>query len=288
MTAVHGNTKRFAVMGTPVGHSKSPAMHNAVYTAASIPWEYSAIECPDESSAAEQIERLRSGELSGLNITMPYKRLALAQARHVDASARAAGGANVLTMRDGEPWAFNTDGLGAVEAIELAAGKSVAGLKACVCGTGPTSSAIACALASKGVQSVTLFSRSADRAVAAIEAMSAGISAQEAAALQAAIYDDAASFVPACDVFVDATPLGMKPGDGSVVDTGLFHEGQVVFDVVYGHGVTQLVGGARDQGATAIDGSEMLVGQAVLSIEIWQESLGESFPVDRELMLAVF
>lgn len=287
MTAVHRDVKRFAVMGTPVGHSKSPAMHNAVYEAAGVSWVYEAIECPDESSALAQIEYLRSGELSGLNITMPYKRLALAQAQHVDASARAAGGANVLTMRNGELWAFNTDGLGAVEAIELAAGKSVAGLKACVCGTGPTSSAIACALAAKGAQSVTLFSRSADRAAAAIEAMATGISAQNAVVLQAASYDDAASLVSACDVFVDATPLGMNPGDGSIVDTRLFHEGQVVFDVVYGHGVTQLVGGAREQGTIAIDGSEMLVGQAVLSIEIWQESLGESFAIDRELMRAV-
>lgn len=282
------NKRHFAVIGTPVGHSKSPAMHNAAYKAAGIPWEYDAVECPDEQTALAQIERLRSGVLFGLNITMPYKRLALAQADEVDASALAAGGANVLTMRDDKLWAFNTDGLGAVDAIELAACKPVEDAVACVCGTGPTSSSIACALAAQGARKVSLLSRNLERAASAIEAMSAQIPAAQAAVLRPGSYDQAPSLVPECDVFVDATPLGMKPDDPSAVDTSLFHAGQVVFDVVYGHGVTQLVGGARERGAVAIDGSEMLVGQAVLSIQIWQESLGVSFPIDRELMRAVF
>ncbi len=280
--------RRFAVIGTPVGHSKSPAMHNAAYKAASVFWEYEAIDCADEVVALAQIARLRSGELSGLNITMPYKRLALAQAQGVDASVLAAGGANVLTVRDGKLWASNTDGLGAVDAIELAAGKSVDGAVACVCGTGPTSSSIACALAARGARKVTLLSRSLERAADAIEAMAAHIPAAQATVLQAGSYDQAQSLVPACDVFVDATPLGMGADDPSAVDTAFFHAGQVVFDVVYGHGVTKLVGGAREHGAVAIDGSEMLVGQAVLSIQIWQESLGVSFPIDRNLMRAVF
>lgn len=283
------NVARFAVIGTPVGHSKSPAMHNAAYAAACCGWEYSAIECVDEAAALEQINAVRNSALQGLNITMPYKRLAMAQADEADVSARIAGGANVLTLRDGKLLALNTDGLGAVNAIELAADKPVAGLTACVCGTGPTSRSIAYALVSRGVLRVALLSRRASRAQSAVEEMKAQIPGEcPASAFEAASYDAAAQLVPDCDIFVDATPLGMQAGDGAVIDTALLRKGQTVLDVVYGHGVTPLVSGARAQGAVAVDGSEMLVGQAVYSIMAWQESLGIEFPIDRELMRAVF
>lgn len=278
----------FAVIGTPVGHSLSPAMHNAMFCAAGVDWHYIAIECPCEEDALAQIERLREGELDGINITMPYKKLAMSQADVVDASARAAGGANVLARYpDGRLHAFNTDGLGAVDAVSAAHGVPVEGLKACVCGTGPTSCSIACALVAKGATSVILFSRNAQRAQDAVEHIASCLDEGDSRALHAASYDEAVELVPGCDVFIDATPRGMSADDESIVGTALFHSGQTVLDVVYAHGVTRLVAGARESGAQAIDGGEMLVGQALLSDLIWQEALGASFEVDRATMSAV-
>lgn len=276
--------KRFAVIGTPVGHSLSPAIHNIVYRAADVDWNYSAIECPTEEDALHQIDLVRMGHLDGVNITMPYKKLAMEQADLVDTSAVAAGGANVLVRRGNDLCAYNTDGLGAVDAIVRAGDLDVKRVRACVCGTGPTSSAIACALAMSGARSVTVFSRSEAKAALAVCHMASCLEPAQAAVLHPATYDDAFRIVPGCDVFVDATPRGMEPGDEPIINPGLFHEGQVVMDVVYAHGLTKIVAGAREQGAIAIDGGEMLVGQAALAIEIWQRELGYNFQVDRNIM----
>ena len=224
------------------------------------------------------------GHLDGINITMPYKKLAMEQADFVDSSAIAAGGANVLVRRGKHLCAYNTDGLGAVDAIVRAGNLDAAKIFACVCGTGPTSSAIACALAIRGAKSVTVFSRSAAKAQAAVRHMASCLDEAQAAVLHPATYDDVFRVVPGCNVFVDATPRGMSPDDEPIIDPNYFHEGQVVMDVVYAHGLTKIVEGARKQGAVAIDGGEMLVGQAALAIEIWQHELGYSFPVDRNIM----
>ena len=276
--------KRFAVIGTPVGHSLSPAIHNIVYRAADVDWSYSAIECPTEADALHQIDLVRMGHLDGINITMPYKKLAMEQADLVDASAVAAGGANVLVRRGKDLCAYNTDGLGAVDAIVRAADLDVTKVYACVCGTGPTSSSIACALAMSGAKSVTVFSRSAAKAASAVRHMASCLEPEQAAVLHPATYDDVFRIVPGCNVFVDATPRGMNPDDEPIISPSFFHEGQVVMDVVYAHGLTRIVDGAREQGAIAIDGGEMLVGQAALAIEIWQRELGYSFPIDRNIM----
>lgn len=276
--------RRFAVIGTPVGHSLSPAIHNIVYRDAGVDWTYEAIECPTKEDALHQMDLVRLGHLDGINITMPYKQLAMEQADFVDASAVAAGGANVLVRRGYDLCAYNTDGLGAVDAIVRAGSLDSKRIYACVCGTGPTSSAIACALASKGARQVTVFSRSLPKAVAAVGHMGRVLPEEAASVLEPASYDDVFRIVPGCNVFVDATPRGMNPGDEPIIDPSFFHSGQVVMDVVYAHGLTRIVEGARKRGAIAIDGGEMLVGQAALAIEIWQRELGYSFPIDRNAM----
>ena len=103
-TPEHGPL-RFAVIGTPVAHSLSPAMHNAVYQEAGVNWTYEAIDCPTDEDAVHQIDLVRAGHLKGLNVTMTYKQLAMEKADHVDTVARAAGGANGLVRPGDALWA---------------------------------------------------------------------------------------------------------------------------------------------------------------------------------------
>ncbi len=280
----------FILIGDPVAHSLSPRMHNRLYRtlAAETPlfttWSYTALRCADEEEAARQIALVRTGRYRGMNVTMPYKRLAAASADALDVSAEVAGGANVLVREGFELVGYNTDGAGAAGAIERAGHVDLRGRDACVCGTGPTSLAIACALAEKKAARVVLFSRDASKAAAAAERIRAHLPRENRCVLEGAGYADAAQVVPAADVFVDATPRGMEAGDAPVVDTALFRAGQVVLDVVYAHGTTALVTGAREQGARAIDGLEMLVEQAALSVEIWARAMGLCVQVPREVM----
>ncbi len=280
----------FVLIGDPVAHSLSPRMHNHLYRtlAAETPlfstWSYTAVLCPDEEEAARRIALVRTGRYRGMNVTMPYKRLAAAAADSLDASAEVAGGANVLVREGFRLVGYNTDGAGAAGAVERAGHMDLRMREACVCGTGPTSLAIACALAEARAARVTLFSREPVKAERAAASLRAHLPHGNRCAVAGAGYADAARLVPGADVFVDATPRGMERGDAPIVDTALFHEGQVVLDVVYAHGTTALVGGARERGACAIDGLEMLVEQAALSVEIWARAMGLCVEVPREVM----
>lgn len=280
----------FALIGDPVGHSLSPVMHNTLYRylakerAAFTNWRYCAVQCPDEKSALKQIGYVRTGHYRGMNITMPYKRLALDQADFVDSSADAAGGANVLVRKGYDLYAYNTDGLGALGAIVRTSGRNPKGLRVAVCGTGPTSVAIAAAFANAKASEVVVFSREHERARRVIERLRLSLVEGATFWLRSASYEDAPGLIPSMDIIVDATPSGMNPDDESVIPVELFHEGQVVLDTVYAHGITRIVGGAREQGAYAMDGLEMLVEQAALSVEIWAEALGIEVTVPREVM----
>ena len=115
----------FVLIGDPVAHSLSPAMHNALYQELGkvkwpfSRWHYSAVRCENAQDAREQINLVRTGRYRGMNITMPWKKLAFDNADFADAAVVAAGGANVLVRdEDLKLCAYNTDGLGAVRAVD--------------------------------------------------------------------------------------------------------------------------------------------------------------------------
>ncbi len=281
----------FVLIGDPVAHSLSPAMHNALYQELGkvkwpfSRWHYSAVRCENAQDAREQINLVRTGRYRGMNITMPWKKLAFDNADFADAAVVAAGGANVLVRdEDLKLCAYNTDGLGAVRAIERVTGKPLADARVLICGTGPTSLAIATASAQAGAAEVTLLSRDEAKALSCVNRMRTSVDPSEAAVLHGRDYSCVEALVPQVDVIVDATPRGMAPDDEAIVDTGLLHEGQVVLDTVYGHGETALLAGAERQGATCMDGLEMLVEQAALSVEIWADAMALSVEVDRDIM----
>lgn len=281
---------KFVLIGDPVAHSLSPVMHNTLYKQLAQSdwhfkgWSYEAVQCADEEAAIYQIAFVRTGEYRGMNVTMPWKRLALQQATYIDPAADAAGGANVLVRKGYDLYAYNTDGLGAVGAIARNGHVNPQGKRAVVFGTGPTSMAIACALANSHAREVIVFSRSFDKADAALRNLRFSLGDQTGTWLRPASYDQVERFVPSADIVVDATPCGMTPGDAAVVDVGLLQPNQVVLDTVYAHGETELLAGARAVGACALDGLEMLVEQAALSVEIWAEALGIPLTVSREVM----
>jgi len=265
----------FFVLGHPVAHSKSPVMHNAAYRALGLPWEYGLADCATESEARAF---LASDSWLGLNVTTPYKPLALEVATQCTAAAVIAQGANVLVRCNGhdsrvgdfggELLADNTDGAGCVTFLRRS-GIELEGARAVVCGTGPTSLAIAHALAQAGTRKVTLLGRSAERSRHVLVGMlerCERASVALSASLSVGDYERGACSIAQADLIIDATPLGMRPGDPAPFDTSLLTADQVVLDVVYGHGETALLTAARAAGCTAFDGFGMLVGQAVQTV----------------------
>lgn len=240
-------------------------MHNAVYADLGLDWVY---DFADLETAEQAEEFLSSGDWFALNITMPYKPLALNAANNASAAARLAGGANVLVHTASGIEADNTDGVGCV-AYLLREGVDVHGKNVVICGTGPTSLSIMHAVLAAGAAQVNLLGRNAQKADSSIQEFCT--QAQElgvltSGELHGGAYGDSSDALRDADVIIDATPLGMKPGDPPPFDTSLLHPGQVVLDVVYGHGETELARAAKTAGARFLDGRGMLVAQAVETV----------------------
>src|SRR6478752_4341613 len=111
-------SERFVLIGHPVGHSLSPVIHGAAYAALGRSATYDLIDAPDDDAVRAVVEEVRAGRIRGANVTVPWKRVALASADRVDESARAVGAANVLARADdGAVVAYNTDALGLAEEL---------------------------------------------------------------------------------------------------------------------------------------------------------------------------
>lgn len=259
--------RRMMLVGHPVAHSLSPALYRAAYPLVGLhDWVYELVDCPTARAARE---RIGQGGFKAANITTPYKALALALAARVVPRAYVAGGANVLVAGKSGLVADNTDGAGCVAFLKHA-GAPVAGARVVVCGTGATACAVAAAVASAGAEAVVLLGRNGGRArarLADLRARMAQVAFSGAGqALEGACsYDDARArrALSACDVVVDATPLGMAPDDPPPFDALVLHAGQWVLDCTYAQGDTALVREARAAGARAAGGVGMLVGQAI-------------------------
>lgn len=297
--------KEFFVLGRSIAHSCSPQMHRAAFDRMGLAWRYGRQDLDDPSLARDLID---SREYAGANVTMPYKPLALELADVVDVSARLAGGANVLSVKDGALFAYNVDGIGAVDSVR-AQGVSLEGRRVVVCGTGPTSLAILHAAAAAGAAEAMLLGRNAARAresldaylsrLASVAGMSQGGLPQclfsyrdvrevaSSTRFSAGDYSSCADAVSVSDLVFDATPLGMSPGDPTPFDGSLLRSGQVVFDVVYGHGMTSLASAAGRAGCRFFDGEGMLAAQAVASELIWLDHQGVPLTLPPREMFAL-
>ena len=266
--------EKLYVLGHPVAHSKSPVMHNAAYRALGLDWEYGFADCEDERLARDFLER--RGWLA-CNVTMPWKPLAYEFASDRSDAALLAQGANVLVNWDNRIYCDNTDGKGCVSYLSRC-GVRFEGARVVVCGTGPTSLAIMHACAAAGAAHISLLGRDESRVQQAVDEYrrradsiggdgARGAGRAVGSCFEARSYDAAGlGAISEADLVVDATPLGMKPGDPAPFDTRVLAAGQAVFDVVYGHGETALMAAARGAGCSVYDGSGMLVAQAVETV----------------------
>lgn len=253
------------LLGHPVAHSKSPAMHNAVYRALGLDWEYGLMDCPTPQDAQAFME---SRAWIALNVTTPYKPLAFEVAMQNGQSspeARLAQGANVVIAQGSKLYADNTDGKGCVSYLQRC-GFAFEGSAVALCGTGPTARALIHAIAQAGAAHVTLLGRDGDKCQQVLGEYRANVSTAQDAKFTACSYRSGYEYLSEADLVIDATPLGMNADDLAPFDTALLKRGQWVLDVVYGQGVTATIAGARKAGCTVHDGTGMLVAQAVETV----------------------
>jgi shikimate dehydrogenase len=249
------------VLGDPVGHSRSPAIHNAAYAELGLDWRYVKLPVPPELFD-ETVRGLAGSGYRGANVTIPHKLAALGLADEASAAARGVGAANTLTFTGGRIRADNTDAGGLLDAID----RPVEGLRALVLGAGGAGRAAAWALREAGAAEIAVWNRTSDRAAALAREL--GVAHAERPG--------------ASDLLVNATAVGLDaatPDDEALeqLRLGGVEPPPLVVDLVYrGGGITPLQAWAERAGASFVGGLEVLVRQGARSFELWT---GEPAPL---------
>ena len=275
MKAISGHTRAFGLLGHPVRHTLSPAMHNAAFEALGMDAVYLAFDVPPERVMVT-LEALAGLGCGGINLTVPLKEVAFQGLTDLDDSARLLGAVNTVQFTPGGMRGYNTDGIGFAQAIEEAFGAGIKGWKVFVLGCGGAGRAVALTCARQGARRIALADADlarAQRLAVEISAAAPSITVETSGANP----DTWSQVAQASDLVIQATPLGMHAGDQSPLPQESFRRGQMVFDLVYNVPDTDCVRRALAGGARAVNGLGMLLHQGTAALTIWT---GKPAPVD--------
>lgn len=258
---------RYAVIGHPIAHSKSPLIHGLFAQATGQDMTYEAIDggaAPAGFARAVQAFRAAGGR--GLNVTLPFKLAALQLADEASLDARLAGAANTLVFEGAHARAHNTDGLGLVRDIEHNLGTPLRDRRVLLLGAGGATRGVVLPIARAGAARILVANRTADKARALAHELAPYL---DGVALAGAGLDALAG-AGAFDVVVNATSASLS-GQAPAVPASAFAPGALAYDMVYGKGLTPFLALARSAGCARVaDGLGMLVEQAAESFALWR------------------
>jgi len=262
---LNGKTTICGLIGDPVEHSVSPAMHNAAFRKLKLNYAYLPFRVSKEGLPGA-VEGIRALHIAGMNVTIPHKTSIIPLLDEVDTLAQHIGAVNVVHNRDGRLHGSNTDADGFLRMLKER-GITVLNLRAVVLGAGGASRAVCFALASLGC-AITILNRSVPKALDCAADMQKY--AGRAFAVLELNRDNLAAALADADLVVNTTSLGMSPHpDVSPVDRSLLKRRHVVIDIVYNPVKTRLLREAEKAGARTQGGLDMLAWQGALSFEMW-------------------
>lgn len=247
-------TKVVGLIGDPVDHSLSPALHNAAFAALDLDWVYVAFPVRAGSGRAA-VDAMRAMSIEGLSVTMPHKEDVARGVDRLSPTAERLGAANTVVRRKGRLWGESTDGAGFIDALRDDVGFDPSGQRCAVLGAGGAARAVILALAEAGAD-VAVVGRTPERV-------------EEAAALGGRVGDS--GDIAGAALVVNATPVGMTT-EGLPLDPVLLGSGHVLVDLVYRPAVTALMREAKARGAAAHNGLGMLIHQAARQVQLWTGS----------------
>ncbi len=275
---ISGHTGLLALIGSPVGHSGSPAMHNYSCKRLGLDYTYVAFDVKEEE-AADAIAAMRTLKIRGYNVTMPCK---IAVVEHMDALSPAAqmiGAVNTIVNDDGFLTGYNTDGEGFLNNLRDH-GIEVKGKKITIVGGGGAATAIQVQCALDGARELSIFKRASNtRTEEIVEKIRANVPDCIVNVFDTADVKKMTAEIIDSDILINGTVVGMKPMDEESVvkDLSAFHKDLVVCDVVYNPLETKLLREAKAAGCTCVDGKGMLLWQGVSAFKLFT---GEDMPVE--------
>jgi shikimate dehydrogenase len=271
---IDAQSRLCALIGNPVEHSLSPAIHNAAFEERNLNIRYVAFRVEDLPAAIAGVKGLN---LLGLSVTIPHKVAILPQLDEVEETAQRIGSVNTVLHKDGKLIGYNSDGMGALKALEDAkiplTGKSIT-----ILGSGGAARAIAFTLGKEAALKEMI--------LLGIDTKECGLLGEE---LQKVLpfpvtwgplnLETLSRHIPDSHGLIHCTPVGMSPHtEESILDRQLLRSGQFVFDIVYNPLKTRLLQEAETVGCRIVQGVEMFIHQAVFQFELWT---GQAAPVDR-------
>ena len=261
---ISGRTGLLALIGHPVGHSLSPAMHNAAFVADDLDFVYVCLDV-DPYDLPAAVRGLKALRLRGFNVTMPHKQAMVPLVDELDEEARISGAVNTVVIEDSRLRGFNTDGGGMVMACQEA-GIELSGKSVLLLGAGGTAAAIAVAFSKAGIGELHLANRDVERA-AQLGAKLHGTGIKRFAIHPLDAIEEA---VPDAEIVINTTPLGMNEDDPMPVSPDFVQKGREFCDAVYRPGTnTPLVRLARERNVPVVAGDRMLLYQGVLAQKLW-------------------
>jgi len=257
--------KWFAVMGDPIEHSKSPAMHNVWFREMSIDATYIPVHVSSESLESA-VAGLKTLGASGWNVTIPHKTAIIPYLDELDELAEKMGAVNtVVRTKEGTLKGYNTDGVGFVRSLEDAVGKSHKDKPVLLIGAGGAARGIAFAMQQQGYKNLTIANRTVANAQAIVDEMGTG---------QAISLTEAEATLADFCILVQMTSAGLATGNFSMpFSLDRLTKGAIVADIVYNPLMTPFLQAAEEKGATIVTGLGMFVHQGAIAFEYW---LGKS------------
>ncbi|MFA6109542.1 MAG: shikimate dehydrogenase [Candidatus Latescibacterota bacterium] len=278
---ISGRTRVLGVIGHPVEHTASPAMHNAAIAALGLDLVYTAFRVAPENLAAA-IAGMRALGIAGLNVTVPHKQAVIPLLDEVSPEARAIGAVNTIELREGRLIGHNTDAFGVLESLRRDGGLELLPARVALLGAGGAGRAVLYALLGRPeVERVLLLNRSMVRAEALAESLG------RAGRVEVARLDpDGCRAVAGSGLLINATSVGMHPAEEAspLADPGCLGPGMLVLDLVYNPRRTRLMAQAETAGARSVNGLGMLACQGARAFEIWT---GRWPPVETMLDAAI-
>lgn len=276
---ITGKTGLLCLLGSPVKHSISPAMHNEACRELGLDYTYLAFDVSEEEMP-QAVEGLRAMGVRGWNITMPGKNIMCRLADKLSLAAEISGSCNTIVNESGVLKAYTTDGVGFMEAV-AENGVNIIGKKMTLLGSGGAGTAILVQAALDGVSEIDWFNRKGTRYLQA-EKIVDKINSQTDCRVRLHNYQESEVLREALAdsrILVNATSVGMAPKtqETLITDTTMFHKDLFVFDVIYNPQETRLLKEAKAAGCQTGNGMYMLLYQGAASFELWT---GQKMPIE--------
>ena len=269
---ISGHTRLLALIGSPVGHSGSPAMQNYSCQKMGVDGAYLAFDVKEEETQAA-FEALRLLNVMGFNVTMPCKTAAAACCDELSKAAELIGAVNTVVKDSARFIGHNTDGYGWVRNCREN-GVEIKGKKMTIAGSGGAATAIEITAALEGIREMSIFAMRDEfweNAVKTVEKIHSNVPGCKVKLYDLADKERFYHEIRESDIFTNGTRVGMKPGDGETLieDRSIFHKGLAVTDVVYNPRETRLIVEAKEAGCRTVPGIGMLLWQGAEAFKLF-------------------